>query len=174
MTNLIHFSFRTKINSLKVITTHICALTFLFMASASVLSQQSPANNLAPVEKICLLGQECVGTKAGAMEMTETSDALEITLQQAKETEPSLSTIATSSYDAEAGYLANCMACHTTGAAGAPKLGAKREWEARMSKGMDAVMANVINGFSVMPARGLCMTCSDEQLQSIVNYMIEQ
>jgi cytochrome c5 len=89
-------------------------------------------------------------------------------------TQPSSPTVAAASFDAEAGYLANCMACHTTGAAGAPKLSDRADWEARMSKGMDAVMANVINGFSVMPARGLCMSCSDEELQSIVSYMLEQ
>ena len=43
-----------------------------------------------------------------------------------------------------------------------------------MEKGMDALMSNVINGVGAMPARGICMTCSDEDLQAIVNYMLAQ
>ena len=43
-----------------------------------------------------------------------------------------------------------------------------------MEKGMDAVMANVINGINAMPARGLCMDCTDNELRAIVDYMIAQ
>ena len=30
-----------------------------------------------------------------------------------------------------------------------------------MEKGMDAVMNNVINGVNAMPAKGMCMNCSE-------------
>lgn len=43
-----------------------------------------------------------------------------------------------------------------------------------MAKGMDAVMENVINGVNAMPARGICMSCSDEQLRQVVDYMLAQ
>ena len=43
-----------------------------------------------------------------------------------------------------------------------------------VEKGMDAVMANVINGVNAMPAKGLCMNCTDNELQEIVGYMISQ
>jgi cytochrome c5 len=81
---------------------------------------------------------------------------------------------ASSDVDAEAIYNRNCMACHMTGAAGAPKLDDDAAWEERLAKGMDAVMTNVYNGIGAMPARGLCMSCSDEDLRAVVDYMISQ
>lgn len=79
-----------------------------------------------------------------------------------------------SDFDAEAVYNRNCMACHMTGAAGAPKLDDDAAWDERLAKGMDAVMTNVYNGIGAMPARGLCMSCSDEDLRAVVDYMISQ
>ena len=51
-------------------------------------------------------------------------------------------------FNAEQKYMASCFACHSTGAAGAPKVGAgmMSEWEPRLEKGLDAVVANAING----------------------------
>ncbi|MCH1599832.1 MAG: c-type cytochrome, partial [Pseudomonadales bacterium] len=71
-------------------------------------------------------------------------------------------------------YQMNCFACHGTGAAGAPMLGDSEAWDARMEKGMEAVMANAINGVGAMPARGICMSCSDDDLQQVVEYMLAQ
>lgn len=79
-------------------------------------------------------------------------------------------------FDAAAKYMASCFACHSTGAAGAPKVEAgayDAQWAPRLEKGMEAVMSNVINGQGAMPAKGLCFDCTDENLQAIVNYMIE-
>ena len=80
----------------------------------------------------------------------------------------------TEGFDAEATYMMSCFACHSTGAAGAPKVGAGNAdaWTSRMEKGMDAIMVNVMNGINAMPAKGLCMTCSADDLQEIVNYMV--
>lgn len=77
-------------------------------------------------------------------------------------------------FDVEAKYMASCFACHSTGAAGAPKVGAGNagEWAPRLEKGMDAIMANVINGVNTMPAKGLCFDCTDADLRAIVDYMI--
>ncbi len=70
-------------------------------------------------------------------------------------------------------YNTNCMACHTTGAAGAPKLGDVADWDGRLSKGLDAVYANAINGYNAMPAKGLCMGCSDDEVKATVDYILE-
>lgn len=71
-------------------------------------------------------------------------------------------------------YQNNCMACHTTGAAGAPKIGDAAAWAPRIARGMDTVMANATNGINAMPPKGLCMTCSDDELKSVVEYIISQ
>lgn len=77
-------------------------------------------------------------------------------------------------FNAEASYMASCFACHSTGAAGAPKVGAGNAevWTERLEKGMDAVVGNAINGLNTMPAKGLCFTCTDDDLKAIVEYMV--
>ncbi len=71
-------------------------------------------------------------------------------------------------------YQARCYACHGTGAAQAPLLGDVIAWEIRMEKGLDTVVQNAINGLNgLMPPRGLCAECSDDDLKAIVEYIIE-
>ena len=69
-------------------------------------------------------------------------------------------------------YTAHCAMCHATGAAGAPKFGDTDAWSPRIATGMDALMNSAINGKAAMPARGLCATCSDDELQAAVEYMV--
>lgn len=71
-------------------------------------------------------------------------------------------------------YNAHCMACHTTGAAGAPKKGEAGDWEPRVAQGMDVVYEHTITGIRGMPPRGLCMTCSDDDLKAVVDWILEQ
>ena len=80
----------------------------------------------------------------------------------------------TDGFDVETTYMMSCFACHSTGAAGAPKVGAGNAdaWGPRMEKGMNAVVANAINGLNSMPAKGLCFTCTDEDLAALVVYMV--
>jgi len=77
-------------------------------------------------------------------------------------------------FNAEQKYMASCFACHSTGAAGAPKVGSGMavEWESRLEKGLDSIIQNAINGINTMPAKGLCFDCSDDELGAIVEYMI--
>ncbi len=77
-------------------------------------------------------------------------------------------------FDAEQTYQATCFACHGTGAAHSPEVGDQLEWEIRMEKGMDTLVQNTINGLNgIMPPKGLCATCSDEQLRAIVEFMLQ-
>ena len=77
-------------------------------------------------------------------------------------------------FDAEKTYQATCFACHGTGAAHSPEVGDQIEWEIRMDKGMDTLVQNTISGLNgIMPPRGLCATCSDEQLRAIVEFMVQ-
>ncbi|MFT4814808.1 MAG: cytochrome c5 [Pseudohongiellaceae bacterium] len=77
-------------------------------------------------------------------------------------------------FDAEQTYQATCFACHGTGAAHSPEVGDQIEWEIRMEKGLDTLVQNTIAGLNgIMPPRGLCANCSDEQLKAIVEFMLE-
>ena len=75
----------------------------------------------------------------------------------------------------EANYARFCFSCHAAGVAGAPKLGDADAWGPRVAKGLDALVASTIEGIPPgMPARGLCMNCSDADLRNTVAWMIAQ
>ena len=71
-------------------------------------------------------------------------------------------------------YNGSCMACHATGAAGAPKLGDAAVWAPRIATGIDAMLAIAIKGKGAMPPKGLCMACSDEELKGAIEYMVSK
>ena len=68
-------------------------------------------------------------------------------------------------------YAASCGACHAYAAAGAPKTGDVAQWEPRLAKGMEALVLSVKNGLGVMPAGGMCATCSDDEYKALISYM---
>lgn len=72
-------------------------------------------------------------------------------------------------------FNASCMACHSTGAGGAPKVGDAVAWADRIAKGNDALYSSGINGLAgtSMMAKGGCMSCSDEEVKAAVDYMVE-
>lgn len=70
-------------------------------------------------------------------------------------------------------YKAACAACHTAGVLNAPKL-EKADWDSRISKGMDGLMASTINGLNSMPPRGGNPDISDEELSNAIVYMTGQ
>jgi len=71
-------------------------------------------------------------------------------------------------------FNASCAACHSTGAAGAPKIGDKEAWASRIATGMDALMESAVHGKNAMPPRGTCMDCSDDELKSAIEYMVSK
>ena len=78
----------------------------------------------------------------------------------------------TAAVDGKQIYQQSCMACHSTGAAGAPKTGDKAAWSARIAKGSDALFLTVKNGLNAMPPKGTCMSCSDEELRAAMEYIV--
>lgn len=70
----------------------------------------------------------------------------------------------------EALYKQACQVCHAAGVAGAPKLGDKAAWSARLSTGIDALHASVIKGKGAMPPRGGSQA-SDAELRAAVEFM---
>ncbi len=51
-------------------------------------------------------------------------------------------------------FKAQCAACHTTGAAGAPKLGDAGAWGARIKTGYEALLNSALKGKGAMGAQG--------------------
>ena len=149
-------------------------LSFLLLGS-NAAAQQSIEDNVRPAGNVCLAGQPCVGSTAGSASAAPAMASAPV----AAVVEEVVGTVAAAvvevaAFDVESTYQMSCFACHGTGAAGAPILGDADAWTERMAKGMDAVVANVIDGLNAMPARGLCMTCSDDNLRDLVDYMSSQ
>jgi cytochrome c5 len=68
-------------------------------------------------------------------------------------------------------YARSCASCHTVAATRAPLTGDAAAWAPRMAKGMDAMVGSVVNGFGGMPPFGLCMDCSAEQFEALIQFM---
>jgi cytochrome c5 len=50
-------------------------------------------------------------------------------------------------------FKAQCTTCHSTGAAGAPKLGDTAAWAARLRSGLDTLVQSALKGKGAMPAQ---------------------
>ena len=72
-------------------------------------------------------------------------------------------------------YNGACMACHSAGIAGAPKVGDQLALTDRIAKGMDVLYDSGINGVAGtgMIARGGCADCSDDEIRLAVDFMVE-
>ena len=70
-------------------------------------------------------------------------------------------------------YDQGCAACHTAGLAGAPMLGNLAQWEERTSKGLELLTSNAYSGYNAMPAKGMCMDCSETEIERSVQYMLD-
>ena len=70
-------------------------------------------------------------------------------------------------------YERYCFSCHAAGVAGAPKTGDLEAWAPRRDKGMEEMLRATIEGMPPgMPARGLCLNCSDEELTAAIEFML--
>ena len=108
------------------------------------------AERISKVGKVCVEGGDC--TVSSAVDVAD----------------------ADSGGGAEDSYSKTCATCHAIGVAGAPKLGDTAAWQPRLAKGLDTLYESAINGMAPgMPAKGMCFTCSDDDLKAIVDYMVE-
>ena len=128
-------------------------ITLLLAASAFAveLSDQQRAaveERIAPVGEVCLQGDTSCGGPAVASNSGPRSG--------------------------EDVYNSACMACHSTGAGGAPKVGDVAAWVDRIAKGNDVLYASGVEGVpgTGMIAKGGCMNCSDEEIHAAVDFMV--
>ena len=81
--------------------------------------------------------------------------------------------IANSSASVESNFNKSCATCHNSGVAGAPKYADATAWAPRIEKGIDILYASTINGLPpAMPKKGMCFSCSDDDLRELVDYMV--
>ncbi len=122
-----------------------------------------------------MLGE--VGHEVAAEAASTEAASTEAASTEAASTEAASTEAADSSISGEAIYQQACFACHTTGVAGAPKLGDAEAWADRLAKGEETLDDHAINGFQgeagVMPAKGGFAQLSDDEVRAAVDYMLE-
>ncbi len=135
--------------NLKVIVVAAAAALVSIGLSAGTAEDQI-AERIQKIGTVCVEGDDC-GASTGAI-VVAAADA----------------------GGAEATYKKTCATCHAIGIAGAPKFGDAAAWEPRIAKGVDVLYASSINGLPPgMPAKGMCFTCSDDDLKAVVDYMVD-
>lgn len=132
-------------NLLTVLGSSLLAMTVVFAANAA-MDDQSIRERTMPIGNVCLEGEECGAASAAADEGPKGPEDI---------------------------YAASCQACHGTGALNAPKFGDAGAWSERSAKGVDALIANAINGINAMPPRGTCASCSDDDIAATVQYILD-
>ena len=151
----------------------IAAFGFIGSFSQAQSDIQTIMRNIHPVGQVCLVGQNCSGATGEAATTAAPATRAIAPAPAAAAPVPTAAAPASPAFDVAATYQLSCFACHSTGAAGAPVTGNAEAWEERMAKGMDTVLANAINGVGAMPAKGMCMTCTDDNLRSLIDFMVE-
>lgn len=68
-------------------------------------------------------------------------------------------------------YNAACVACHGSGAAGAPKVGDSGAWSKRIAQGYDTLVSHAIKGIRGMPAKGGNPDLDDLEIARAVAHM---
>ena len=134
-----------------------CLATFgLTAGAASVqaeVDRDAVAERLRPAGQLCLVGDDC-GTAAAAANGNGGDEAQD-------------------GIDGAAIYNQVCMACHDTGAAGAPRRAEEGDWSDRIDQGWDTLLDHSINGFNAMPARGGNPNLSDEEVAAATAHLLE-
>jgi cytochrome c5 len=64
-----------------------------------------------------------------------------------------------------------CAECHAAGVKGAPRIGERAEWSARLSHGLGSAVNAAIRGHGGMPARGGKAELTDNEVRSAIIYM---
>ncbi|HRD65835.1 MAG TPA: c-type cytochrome [Candidatus Competibacter sp.] len=69
-------------------------------------------------------------------------------------------------------YNKVCAACHAAGTLGAPKTGAKDQWEPRFAQGLDTLVTHAVSGIRAMPAKGGDPSLTEANIKDSIVYML--
>ncbi|WP_370449415.1 c-type cytochrome [Legionella sp. km772] len=72
-------------------------------------------------------------------------------------------------------YTTACVICHQNGEMSAPLIGDASNWYMRLNdSGLEGLYRHAIDGFNSMPPKGACVTCSDNDIISAVDYLLDE
>jgi cytochrome c5 len=131
--------------SLKIVIS-IATLTVAVVLSAFSIASVNDevAGRILPIGNLCMTGDDCAAAPVLVASGPRTGEEVYNT----------------------------CAACHSTGAAGAPKFGDVAAWAPRIAQGAETLYTHSIQGFKGMPAKGLCGNCSDDEIKAAVDHMV--
>ncbi|CAM4204920.1 c-type cytochrome [Vreelandella rituensis] len=137
----------------KLIMSGLAALGFVagISTAQAEVNREAIAERLKPVGEVCVEGQDCGTASAPAQAASGGGDEI----------------------DGAGIYNNVCMACHETGAAGAPIRGVEEAWMDRKAQGFATLLEHSINGIGAMPPRGGNPNLSDEEMRAAVAYLVE-
>ena len=135
---------------LEVSKRKIIVVVFGFLTAGLVIaSTDDIAERIKRVGDVCLEGGDCASAAAAT------------------------TIVATGVASVESNFNKSCATCHNAGVAGAPKYADAVAWAPRIEKGMDVLYASTINGLPpAMPQKGMCFSCSDDDLRALVDSMV--
>jgi len=68
-----------------------------------------------------------------------------------------------------------CAICHDSGMVGAPMIYDTPNWTRRLGVGgIELFYKHAIAGFNLMPAKGACVTCTDNEIKAAVDYIVSE
>lgn len=126
--------------------TSMLVVALAAMAQFANASADDIAKRIAPVGSVCVEGTECAAAAGAATASSGPRSGSDV-------------------------YNTYCAACHGTGAMGAPKSGDAGAWKGRMAQGFSKVLANAVNGLNLMPPKGTCGDCSDDEIGAAIKHM---
>jgi cytochrome c5 len=72
-------------------------------------------------------------------------------------------------------YNTACVVCHQDGQMSAPLIGDPQNWYNRLkTSGLTGLYRRAIHGYNSMPVKGACVTCSDNDIISAVDYLLNE
>jgi cytochrome c5 len=130
----------------KLMTSMMVLALSAMVSVANAKATDSIEDRIAPVGAVCVEGTECAAAGKAVAASSGPRSGSDV-------------------------YNTYCTACHGTGAMGAPQTGDKGAWKDRLAKGFNKTLANAISGINLMPPKGTCGDCSDEEIGNAIKYM---
>jgi len=142
--------------ALIALSRHIASNTSIRAHQQDPVAQQQVAGRIAPVAKIAVAGKDNSALAPPA----------------------AAAPAATADLAGDKVFAQVCTACHGAGIAGAPKMGDKAAWAARIAQGADVLHKHALEGFQgkagVMPPKGGRADLPDQSIMNAVDYMVSQ
>ena len=153
----------------------LSVLTILLMVLAYVIYSNIPKDQDPAVAK----RTEARIAPVGAVYAGDTGRAAMLAAQEAAAKLAASQVAYGGSTDGKTIYDNLCHSCHTAGVAGAPKVGDKSAWGARIAEGIAVLTKHAIEGYTGpdgnhMPAKGGNPSLTDEQVGNTVKWMVDQ